>query len=51
MFIFLKLYLIYIDLKTQWSCDSDLLVNLTEDKPWIFDFDRKDHSNRVVQDK
>lgn len=33
------------------ACDSDLLVSLIEKRSLIFDFNHKDYSNRVVQDK
>lgn len=33
------------------ACDGEILVNLVEMRPSIYNFGDKDHSNRIVQDK
>lgn len=33
------------------ACDGEILVSLIEKRPSIYDYNNKDHSNRMVQDK
>jgi len=33
------------------ACDGEILVSLVEKRPSIYDFEDKDHSNRIVQNK
>jgi len=33
------------------TCEGEILVSLVEERPSIYDFNDKDHSNRIVQDR
>lgn len=33
------------------SCDGEILVSLVEMRPSIYDYNDKEHSNKIVQDK
>jgi len=33
------------------ACDGEILLNLFEKTPSIYDFNHKDHSNKIIQDK
>jgi len=33
------------------ACDGEILVSLVEMRPSIYNFEDKDHSNRIMQDK
>jgi len=33
------------------SCDGEILVNLVERRPSIYDFNDKRYNNKIIQDK